>query len=70
VHTGYVWLKDKKITNETVTRESLPFIWQSFVGRVKRLEDSHRDDRWPERPSGLCNGWCAVKTCKYWKPKK
>lgn len=70
VHTGFVWLKENKITKDTVTRETLPFIWQSFIGRVKRLEDSYENEHWPERPSGLCNGWCPVKACKYWKPKK
>jgi hypothetical protein len=70
VHTGFVWLKEKRVTTDVVERKALPFIWQSFVGRVAKLETSYETDNWPERPSGLCRGWCPVNTCKYWKPKK
>lgn len=70
VHTGFIWLKDKKVTPDVVKREALPVIWQGFLGRVSRLENAYKNDHWPERPSGLCNGWCPVKTCKYWKPKR
>lgn len=70
VHTGFVWLKEKKVTPDVIYRESLPFVWQSFVARVAKLQSSYENDNWPERPSGLCNGWCGVKQCKYWKPKK
>lgn len=70
VHTGYVWLKNRKITKDKVQREELPFVWQGFIGRVSRLEKAYKANSWPESPSGLCNGWCPVKTCKYWKPKR
>lgn len=70
VDTGFVWLKDGKIDKERFTREQLPEIWNEFLPRVRRLELAYETDTWPVRPSGLCNGWCPVKTCKFWKEKR
>jgi hypothetical protein len=35
------------------------------MGDIRRAEDT---GIWPERPSGLCRGWCPVRDCKHWKP--
>lgn len=70
VETGFVWLKDKRIDKEKFTRADIPKIWQGFLPRVIKLEDAYERDKWPCKPSGLCNGWCPVRTCEYWKDKK
>ncbi len=69
VETGFVWLKDKKIDKEKFTREDIPKIWQEFLPRVIKLESAYERDSWPCKPSGLCKGWCPVKTCDYYKDK-
>ncbi len=69
VETGFVWLKDKKIDKERFTREDIPKIWQEFLPRVIKLESAYERDSWPCKPSGLCKGWCPVKTCDYYKDK-
>lgn len=69
VTTGFVWLKDKKIDREQFTREDIPKIWQSFLPRVRKLELAYEKDAWPCRPSGLCKGWCPVKTCEFYKTR-
>ena len=63
VATGFVWLKEKKLTKEVFTRENVSTIWQYFLPTVRKLEDAHANDKWPARPSGLCKGWCAVTSC-------
>lgn len=68
--TGYIWLKDKKITSREIPRTETPVIWQRFVPRVARLEAAFDKDRWPCKPSGLCNGWCPVTNCEFWRKKK
>lgn len=70
VQTAFVWLKEKKISKDKFTAEQVPIIWQGFMPRVRRLENAYEKDSWPTRPSGLCNGWCPVKTCIHWKPKR
>jgi hypothetical protein len=69
VQTGFVWLKDKKIDKESFTRESVSGIWQVFLPRVGKLASSYERDSWPCRPSGLCKGWCPVKSCEFYKDK-
>lgn len=70
VHTGFVWLKEKKIDKEVVDRSDVSKIWVKFLPRVNRLSSAYERDSWPCKPSGLCNGWCPVKTCTYYKDKR
>ncbi len=67
VRTGYVWLAYDKIETDVYTRADIPFIWQEFVPRVKRMEDALANDKWPKKPSGLCSKWCPVpkSLCQY-----
>jgi predicted RecB family nuclease len=70
VVTGFVWMRDKKIDKETFTRDQVPIIWQTFIPKVRKLESAYERDAWPARPSGLCKGWCPVKTCEFYKDKR
>ncbi len=70
VQTGFVWMKDSKIDKETFTRDQIPMIWNAFLPKVRKLESAYERDSWPCRPSGLCNGWCPVKQCEFYKDKK
>lgn len=70
-HTQYLWLKFDKTTGKVITRNELSGIWSEFMHRVNRLEHAYNADKWPAKPSGLCNGWCPAKGhCEFWKPKK
>lgn len=70
VSTGFVWLKDQKIDKTSFHRSDVSTIWLEFLPRVRKLETAYEKDKWPERPSGLCNGWCPVKSCSFYKAKK
>jgi len=70
VTTGFVWLKIKKVDSETFTRDDVPMIWKKFLPRVKKLESAYERDAWMPRPSGLCNGWCPIKTCEFYKDRR
>lgn len=70
VTTVFVWLKEKKLDKEVFTREDVPKIWNEFLPRVIKLEKAYEMDKWPAKPSGLCNGWCPVKSCTYYKDKR
>jgi len=71
IKTSFVWLREKKFTNNTIAADSgVPIIWQEFMPRVRRMERAYQENKWPAKPSGLCNGWCPVKSCAYYKEKK
>lgn len=70
IQTAFVWLKPRTITKKTMGVEEVPIIWQGFIPRVRRMERAYEQDTWPAKPSGLCNGWCPVKTCTHYKEKR
>ena len=65
VHTGYVWLKDKKIDRKSYKAEELHEIWELWLPLVERLRFATDNNKWPCRPSGLCKSWCPVTDCKF-----
>lgn len=67
VTTGYLWLKDDKLTPATFTKDDIPVIWQEFLPRVNRMEQAQKNDVWMPRPSGLCREYCPVgkKLCDF-----
>lgn len=69
VNTAFIWLKEKKTDTNTIRRDELPALWRSFLPRTIRLEDAYQRDKWPAKPSGLCNGWCPCTGCEYNKRK-
>lgn len=70
ITTSFIWLKDNKIDTDKFSRGEVGNIWQEFMPRVQRLELAYKNDKWVKKPSGLCNGWCPVKTCEFWKERK
>lgn len=69
VKTTFVWLKDSKTDQDVFHRDQVPEIWKDLLPRVAKLESAYERDAWPARPSGLCRGWCPVKTCTHYKDK-
>jgi hypothetical protein len=71
VIAGYVWLKDgAKLDMVTFTREHKDQLWDIFLPQVAKIEQSVTSGHWPEKQSGLCHGYCPVKDCQFWHPKK
>jgi hypothetical protein len=67
IHNSFLWLNGGSTPNETFHREDVPKLWQEFAPRVQRLEEAHQQNKFPKKPSGLCNKWCPVphKLCEY-----
>lgn len=68
--TAFVWLKEKAIDKETYTRDQEKDIWDTFNRKLRPMQMSFNNNKWPKKPSGLCKGWCQVKDCTYWEPAK
>lgn len=65
VHTGFVWLKEKKLDTAVIKKSEAPAIWQRLVGRYRRIEIAHEKNAWPAKPSGLCKKYCPVTSCEF-----
>lgn len=65
VSTAFVWLQERKIDKAKYDRADVPKIWDTWIPIVRRVEIAHETDKWPQQPSGLCKGWCPVKSCPY-----
>ena len=65
VDSAFIWLKDKKVSRETVTRETVPAVWQDIMPVVRKLEHAYDKNVWPAKPSGLCREWCPVLKCEH-----
>ena len=70
IQTSYYWLPTKQVDNETFTKKDESIIWQEFEPRVSRMEEAFDNGYFPEKPSGLCRGWCPVKSCQHWEAKR
>ena len=70
VSVGFAWLKVKKFDGDRFTKTDIPDLWQVFLPKIRRFRDAFTANTWPPRQSGLCHGWCPVKTCEFWKPKR
>jgi hypothetical protein len=64
------WTQDKQADTKLVTRPMIPELWSHMTGDLRQYRQAFHDDVWREKPSGLCNGWCPVRHCEHWKPKR
>lgn len=71
IRAGYVWLKDGVVTPPiTYKRTDLRVMWGVFERKYQQLHQANTDGVFMPKPSGLCNGWCPVKRCEFWRPKR
>ena len=71
IKVGYIWLKDGFVDQpREYRREDLPHMIQYWTENYEQIEEAWTYDHFPERPSGLCKGWCEVTDCPYWEPKR
>jgi len=61
--TGFVWLKTGDIDKATY-RTSDP-LWEEFMPRVARFNRAFQEEKFPEKPNGLCRAWCPVLSCEF-----
>lgn len=64
------WVQDKTEDHKLVTRPMQAELWSYMTDDLKMMKQAFKDDVWPAKPSGLCNGWCPVRTCQHWKPRR
>jgi hypothetical protein len=70
VKTAFVWIKHRKTTPAEFTRDQVDELWKPFREDYDQILWAHLTNSFPPRPSGLCNGWCPVTDCSFWRPKR
>ncbi len=70
VIAGYIWMNEQRLAPATFLRKYSDRLWNLYLPHVAVMEDSVLDGNWPKKPTGLCNGWCPVQSCKFWQPKQ
>lgn len=70
VKAEYYWTQIRGTNGETYYREQLPEILAFFTAKLHRYADAHITEVFPPRQSGLCNGWCPVTDCEFWREKR
>lgn len=70
VRAEYYWTQTMTKSGEGYSREQLPELWKTFVPDLRQYAQAFREDTWQPRQSGLCNGWCPVTDCEFWRPKR
>lgn len=70
VDVRFYWTKSCSTTGEIYRRPQIAELWKTFVPNLKQYAQAFKTDVWQPRPSGLCNGWCPVTACEFWKPRR
>lgn len=70
IKTGFFWLQVAAKDVETYTRDQIPELWQAFGDDLSAYREAFASNTWQPRESGLCKGWCPVKSCMFWAPKR
>lgn len=70
IEVKYYWTKTETTTGERYTRDQIGKLWGEFMPDLKQYASAFKNDIWQPRQSGLCNGWCPVSDCEFWKPKR
>lgn len=70
VRCAYSWLKTDQVTTAVFLRSDEAELWEDFLPFLKAYQHAFKTGTFPPRPSGLCNGWCPVTSCSFWRPKR
>lgn len=70
IKVGFAWLQEKINDKDEFDRADMFRLWEEFLPSMMQYKTAFNTDVWQPRPSGLCHGWCPVKTCEFWKPKR
>lgn len=65
VKSSFLWLKDMQMDSKIYYRDELGSMWGKLLQRISRIEQSLAHDKWPPKPSGLCNYCPAKNICVY-----
>lgn len=57
------------IIAEEYAREDEGELWKAFEADLQHMSVAYERNVWAPKPSGLCRGWCPVKTCTFYEER-
>lgn len=69
IMASYYWTQTRQHTYKIYARAEIPQMWAKLIPDLKQYREAFKTDTWQPRQSGLCAGYCPVKTCEFWRPK-
>lgn len=70
VDAMFYWTQTRDTTRHVMTRDQIPSLWGLFTPTLKQYVQAYKEDIWQPRQNALCNGWCRVKDCEFWRPRR
>jgi hypothetical protein len=70
VHVSYAWLVPNVVDKFVFKREDERAMWLNIAPDLKEYRTAFKIEVFNPKQSGLCNGWCPVTSCEFWKPKR
>lgn len=70
VKLRWMYLKDDVVKRFSFRRADFDAVCSTITEPVREINTAYDRDHWEKKPSGLCNGWCGVKDCDWWRPKR
>jgi len=66
----FYWTQTQTETRKVFERSEVKDLWAGLIPDLRLYAQAFKEEKFPPRQSGLCNGWCPVETCEFWKPKR
>lgn len=69
VNAQYYWVTDQSVTKKVWGRSEIDSLVAMFAPKLADYVQSFKSETFTPRQSGLCKGWCPVKSCQFWEEK-
>ncbi len=66
---AFVWLKHKNISRRSCVKRDFREVWSDLIPRANKVEEALKTTNFPAKKSGLCRGYCPVKSCPNWEAR-
>lgn len=70
VNTSFEWLQYGTFTRASFSLVDVQDLWRELVPELTRFKEAFKTETWKKKQSGLCNGWCPVESCEFWRPRR
>ena len=70
INAQFYWTVDQTMTRKVWARSEMDTLAGMYAPQLEAYVHSFKTDTWPMKQSGLCKGWCPVKSCQFWEERK
>lgn len=67
--TLLVWIPDNKVDPKNYSLSKLTEVWANILPRANSIEQARNTLVYTAKPSGLCHGYCPVKSCPHYRER-